>query len=59
MGEQIYVIAGKEESLVNARRRELIDHLLGPEDRMMGLLSVDSAQALISDVLDERRRHGR
>ncbi len=55
MSEQIYVIAGKEESLVNARCQELVDHLLDPEDHMTGLLSIDSAQASISDVLDELR----
>jgi DNA polymerase-3 subunit delta len=55
MSEQIYVIAGKEESLVNAKCQELVDHLLDPDERMTGLLSVDSAQASISDVLDELR----
>lgn len=55
MSEPIYVIAGKEESLVNAKCQELLDHLLNPEDRMTGLLSLDGAQAPISDVLDELR----
>lgn len=55
MGEQIYVIAGKEESLVNARCQELIDRLVDPQDRMTGLLSADGDQVSISDVLDELR----
>jgi len=55
MGEQIYVIAGKEESLVNARCQELIDRLVDPQDRMTGLLSADGDQLSISDVLDELR----
>ncbi len=55
MSEPIYVIAGKEESLVNAKCQELLDHLLGPEDRMTGLLSLEGAQASLSDVLDELR----
>lgn len=55
MSEQIYVIAGKEESLVNAKCQEVIDQLLDPEDRMTGLLSADSGQVSISDVLDELR----
>jgi DNA polymerase-3 subunit delta len=55
MGEQIYVIAGKEEPLVNARCQELIDRLVDPQDRMTGLLSADGDQLSISDVLDELR----
>lgn len=55
MGEQIYVIAGKEEPLVNARCQELIDRLVDPQDRMTGLLSADGDQVSISDVLDELR----
>lgn len=55
MSEQIYVIVGKDESLVNAKCQEVIDRLLDPEDRMTGLLSVDSAEASISDVFDELR----
>jgi len=55
MGEQIYVIAGKDEPLVNARRQELIDRLVDPQDRMTGLLSADGDQVSISDVLDELR----
>ncbi len=55
MGEQIHVIAGKEEPQVNARCQELIDRLVDPQDRMTGLLSADGDQVSISDVLDELR----
>jgi DNA polymerase-3 subunit delta len=53
MGERIYVIAGKDESLVGARCQELLDELLEPEQRMTGLFSVDGDEAAIAEVLDE------
>jgi len=55
MGERIYVIAGKNESLVNAQCQELLDELLEPPQRMTALLTVDGDEASISDVLDELR----
>jgi DNA polymerase-3 subunit delta len=55
MGERIYVIAGKDESLVGARCQELLDELLEPEQRMTGLSSVDGDEAVIAEVLDELR----
>lgn len=53
MGERIYVIAGKDESLVGARCQELLDTLLEPEQRMTGLFSVDGDEAALAEVLDE------
>ncbi|MBN1507218.1 MAG: DNA polymerase III subunit delta [Sedimentisphaerales bacterium] len=55
MTEAIYVIAGKDESLVNARCQELVDELLDPQQRMTALLSADADEVSISDVLDELR----
>ncbi|MBN1359328.1 MAG: DNA polymerase III subunit delta [Sedimentisphaerales bacterium] len=53
MSDSIYVIAGKDEPLVNATRQELLNRLLDPEQRMTGLLSLDGDQASIAEVLDE------
>jgi len=55
MGERIYVIAGKDESLVGARYQELLDELLEPEQRMTGLFSADGDEAAIAEILDEVR----
>ncbi|MBP7052426.1 MAG: DNA polymerase III subunit delta [Phycisphaerae bacterium] len=53
MTDRIYVIAGKDESLVGARAQELVDELLAPQQRMTALLSVEGDEAIISEVLDE------
>ena len=50
----IYVISGKEQSLVKNRYRELLDRLIAPEQRPMGLLTCDSKMPLHA-VLDELR----
>jgi DNA polymerase-3 subunit delta len=50
----IYVIAGKESSLAKKSLRELLDKLIEPEQRPMGLLTTD-AKASITQVLDELR----
>ncbi len=55
MDELIYVIAGKEESLVNAQCHELLDKLLEPSQRATGLFDADPASASAADVLDELR----
>ncbi len=55
MADRIYVIAGKETSLVGAKCHDLLDQLLDPEDRMTGLLSLEGSQASLSEVLDELR----
>ena len=55
MGDRIYVIAGKDESLVGARCQELLGELLDPQQRMTGLSSVDGEEASIAEILDELR----
>ncbi len=55
MADRIYVIAGKDESLVGAKCQELLDKLLDSQQRMTALLSVSGEEASISDVLDELR----
>lgn len=55
MDELIYVIAGKEDSLVNAHCRELLDKLLEPSQRATGLLDAEAASVTASEVLDELR----
>ena len=53
--EPIYVIAGKEESLVNAEYRELLEHLLEPSQRAMAFFDADATSVSASEVLDELR----
>ncbi len=55
MDELIYVIAGKEDSLVNAHCRGLLDKLLEPSQRVTGLFDAEAASATASEVLDELR----
>jgi len=51
----IYVIAGKEASLVSAEYDRLLAELLSPEQRSTALFDADPAQTPISQVLDELR----
>jgi DNA polymerase-3 subunit delta len=51
----IYVIAGKETSLVNARCEELLAELLEPEQRSMALFVAESDKVSVAQVLDELR----
>ncbi|MHC4394047.1 MAG: DNA polymerase III subunit delta [Planctomycetota bacterium] len=51
----IYVIAGKEESLVAGECEKLVDGLLEPEQKTTGLFSADPAKVSLSEVLDELR----
>jgi DNA polymerase-3 subunit delta len=53
--ELIYVVAGKEDSLVGVQCGELLDKLLEPAQRATGLLDVEAASVSASDVLDELR----
>lgn len=55
MGDSIYVIAGKDEPLVNAARQDLVNRLLDPDQHMTGLLSVEGDQVDIAEVFDELR----
>ena len=51
----IYVIAGKEDSLVNANCRELLDELVEPSQRATGLFNADPREVTAADILDELR----
>ena len=53
--ELIYVIAGKDESLVNSQCQELLDGFLEPSQRATGLFDAEAASVSASDVLDELR----
>lgn len=50
----IYVIAGKASALAKKQLHDLLDRLIAPEQRPMGLLTTD-AKASITQVLDELR----
>jgi len=53
--ELVYVIAGKDQTLVNAQCTELIDRLISPQEKATGLLVADADRVSITDVLDELR----
>ena len=53
--ELIYVIAGKEDSLLNLECEKLLNRLLKPQQRALGLFHVEPATASASEVLDELR----
>jgi len=53
--DRIYVIAGKQESLLNAECDRVLDKLIEPEQRAMSLFGFDAASVSCCDVLDELR----
>ncbi len=53
--ELIYVIAGKEQSLVGTQCRELVDKLLEPSQRTTGLFDTEAGSVTASEVLDDLR----
>lgn len=53
--ELIYVIAGKDDSLVSSQCQELLEKLLEPTQRATGLFDAEAASVSASDVLDELR----
>ena len=53
--ELIYVIAGKDLSLVGIQCEELLYRLLEPQQRATGLFNADADEVLITEVLDELR----
>jgi len=53
--ELIYVIAGKDDSLVNSQCAELLNRLLDPSQRATGLFDPEAAVVSASEVLDELR----
>ncbi|MHC4362232.1 MAG: DNA polymerase III subunit delta, partial [Planctomycetota bacterium] len=52
---QIFVIAGKEDSLVGVECDKLLGELLEPQQRTTGLFNADPAEVSASDILDELR----
>ena len=53
--ELIYVIAGKEQSLVSAECDKLLEQLIEPQQRAVALFSADPKQVAAVDVVDELR----
>jgi DNA polymerase-3 subunit delta len=53
--QNIYVIAGKEASLVNSECDTLLDKLLAPNERATGLLNLDADRTTAAEVMDELR----
>jgi len=51
----IYVIAGKEQSLVSAECDKLLERLIEPQQRAVALFSADPKQVAVADVMDELR----
>ena len=51
----IFVIAGKNRAFVNETCRNLINRLLPPQQRPMGLLDAQAASVSVAEVLDELR----
>jgi len=51
----IFVIAGKEPSLLNAECEKLLDRLLEPQQRVTGLFNADAAEVSACEILDELR----
>ncbi|MCK4913922.1 MAG: DNA polymerase III subunit delta [Planctomycetes bacterium] len=55
MHEPIYVIAGKQEALVNSQCEELLNKLIEPQQRAFALFNADAKQCIASGVFDELR----
>jgi DNA polymerase III subunit delta len=51
----IYVIAGQDQTLVNARCSELLDKLIPPAQRATGVFDPQADSVVASEVLDELR----
>lgn len=51
----IYIITGKDKFLLNGEYNKLLDKLLKPEQRAMGLWQAEADKAEIADVFDELR----
>lgn len=53
--QRIYVIAGAEQTLVNAKCSELLDELIEPERRATGLFDAEPNKVGIAEIFDELR----
>jgi DNA polymerase-3 subunit delta len=51
----IYVIAGKDDSLVSSRCEKLLDSLIEQSQKAMGLFNADSDSTPVTEILDELR----
>jgi DNA polymerase-3 subunit delta len=51
----VFVIAGKQPSLLNAECEKLLDRLLEPQQRATGLFNADAAEVSACEILDELR----
>jgi len=54
----IYVVAGKEQSLVNQECSKLLDELIPSEQRQQGLFAMDTEQLSAAELLDEVKTAG-
>lgn len=54
----IYVIAGKQQSLVNQACQKLLDELMPSEQRQQGLFTLDPEQLTPAELLDEVKTAG-
>lgn len=55
MNKLIYVIAGKDDSLVSSRCEQLLDTLIEPSQKATGLFKADPDTTSVTEVLDELR----
>jgi DNA polymerase-3 subunit delta len=53
--QNVYVIAGKDTSLVNAECDRLLDRLIVPADKATGLLNADADSVTAAEIMDELR----
>jgi DNA polymerase-3 subunit delta len=53
--ELIFVITGEEKAPVNLECEKLLERLLEPEERAVGLFNAEPAEVSVSEVLDELR----
>jgi DNA polymerase-3 subunit delta len=51
----VYIIAGKEASLLNVECEKLLEELLEPHQRVTGLFNADAVKTPVSEVFDELR----
>ena len=55
MDSLVYVITGKEDSLVSSRCEQLLDSLIEPSQRATGFFNADPDSTSATEILDELR----
>ena len=55
MDNLVYVIAGKEDSLVNSKCEKLLDTLMEPSQKATGLFMADLDSTSVTEIMDELR----